>query len=526
MVTLTPTNFVAPLCFLAVISFGILAIFLYKKAVSNNELVFTPEFFLTARNTQPWYRVAWGFYACTIGAGVIFSVPSFVTNKEFGGGVVGLFTYSFFSGFPFLIIAYAGTYIKKRFPKVLSIGSYAKWRFGTVFQTWVTINVLFNLGIALSVEYTAIGSLAVDYLGIQRWVPIVLVGLVTMLYTAVGGLYIALITDQFQSIFILLMLFFTGIWVAINFRVGPLPDLPDYLKPNYVGWSSFVTLGVALISSTMFSDAVWQRVWAAKDKKALYIGASAGFLLASSITFLFGFGAFMTSWAGLVSDPNTAFFELLKVGEGDQRAVPIGMLLLMMIIACVMNESATDSFQIAIGNTVVSLFLTNGYELTLTQSRLILLCLNVPFALIGLLGANVVGLYLITNLMTTCLMLPLIFGLIPAFDHLISEAAVLFGSITALLSIVVYGIQQQYSTIDNPMDFFFEDLLDNIFTALKTTFYDVYDWPPFIIGLAVSIGATLLFSVIQKKLGLLPPLPAHLQKEPEYMESPSTTTLE
>jgi Na+/proline symporter len=512
---LTPTNFVAPICYSAVILFGLFAFSLYSRAKNNGELIYTTDFFLTARNTQPWYRVAWGFYACTIGAGVVFSVPSFVVDKEFGGGYIGLITYSLFSGLPFLIIAWVGTYIKKRFPDVISIGSYAKWRFGSVFQTWVTLNVLFNLGIALSVEYTAIGALSRDYLNLPPFVPILLVATVTMIYSAVGGLYVGLITDQFQSLFIILMLFVVGIWVSIQFRIPPLGPLPDYLGATQVGWASFATLGIALLSSAMFSDAVWQRVWSAKDEKSLYMGAAGGSLLAMTITFLFGFGAYIASWAGLVDNPNTAFFELLKVGEGDERAVPIGMLLLVMLIASIMNESAIDSFQIAISDTVISLFEVNGFNLGLSASRAILALMNIPFAIIGLFGLRVFSLYLITNLLTTCLMMPMVFGMIQSFDKWIGEFDVLFGSITGILSIIIYAINLQ---VTKTGVFTVETILE----GLVTTFYREFDWPPFIIGLGSSSLATFTSSAFRNWRYIItwtnPPTPAHLELSPEYNE--------
>lgn len=72
----------------AVVLFGCVALGAYYFAVKTGKFQFTTDFFLSARGTQPWYRVAWGFYACSIGASVIFSVASFVTNPIYGGGWV------------------------------------------------------------------------------------------------------------------------------------------------------------------------------------------------------------------------------------------------------------------------------------------------------------------------------------------------------------------------------------------------------------------------------------------------------
>ena len=81
---------------------------LYWFAVKSGKLDFTTDFFLTARGTQPWYRVAWGFFATSVGAGAIFSIASFVTNPIYGGGYIGLIMYSFFAGFPLILISVMG----------------------------------------------------------------------------------------------------------------------------------------------------------------------------------------------------------------------------------------------------------------------------------------------------------------------------------------------------------------------------------------------------------------------------------
>ena len=63
---------------------------------------------------------------------------------------------------------------------------------------FVAVIVLFNMGIAMTAEYTAVGDLFEYVLGAPRWPIVVVIGLVAMLYTAAGGLYVSIITDQWQ----------------------------------------------------------------------------------------------------------------------------------------------------------------------------------------------------------------------------------------------------------------------------------------------------------------------------------------
>ena len=58
--------------------------------------------------------------------------------------------------------------------------------------------MLFNMGIALTAEFTAIGDLFEFVIGSERWPIVVIIGVVSMIYTSWGGLYVSIITDQWQ----------------------------------------------------------------------------------------------------------------------------------------------------------------------------------------------------------------------------------------------------------------------------------------------------------------------------------------
>lgn len=65
-------------------------------------------------------------------------------------------------------------------------------------QVWVALLMLLNMGIAMTAEYTAVGDLFELVIGTERVPIVVIIGVVSMLYTAYGGLYISIITDQWQ----------------------------------------------------------------------------------------------------------------------------------------------------------------------------------------------------------------------------------------------------------------------------------------------------------------------------------------
>lgn len=71
-------------------------------------------------------------------------------------------------------------------------------RYGRVFSIWVALLMLLNMGIAMTAEYTAVGDLFQLVIGTERVPIVVIIGVVSMLYTAYGGLYVSIVTDQWQ----------------------------------------------------------------------------------------------------------------------------------------------------------------------------------------------------------------------------------------------------------------------------------------------------------------------------------------
>lgn len=59
--------------------------------------------------------------------------------------------------------------------------------------------MLFNMGVGITAEYTALGDMFAIVLGSTRIPIVIIVGVVTSIYTAFGGLYISIVTDQWQA---------------------------------------------------------------------------------------------------------------------------------------------------------------------------------------------------------------------------------------------------------------------------------------------------------------------------------------
>lgn len=52
------------------------------------------------------------------------------------------------------------------------------------------------VGVALTAEFTAVGDLFELVIGTVRWPIVIIIGIVSAIYTAYGGLYVSIVTDQ------------------------------------------------------------------------------------------------------------------------------------------------------------------------------------------------------------------------------------------------------------------------------------------------------------------------------------------
>ena len=147
-----------------------------------------------------------------------------------------------------------------------------------------------------------------------------------------GGLYISIVTDQVQAIATIVLVTILSIYVAVTFRAPlpkPLPNDKDGnigynpwtgyvsfpLGVNFFGYSAIFSMPVSLIAATVFSDAMWQKVWASKDRTSLIGGGFLASVLVMIIVFLFGFGGWLAAWAGYVNfstNGNLYLFQVFK----------------------------------------------------------------------------------------------------------------------------------------------------------------------------------------------------------------------
>ena len=415
--------------------------------------------YLTARNSQGATTLGLSFLASGMGAWILFVPP------EIGAfvGPVAVAGYAVASALPFLLLGAFGPAIRRRLPQGRSITEYTQHRLGTGMRHWVAaLSVLYMLCF-LTAELTAIGAITAMLSGQSGAYAVVGVAVATLLYTAWGGLRASLVTDRWQAWLLV------GLLALVVLVAGQvLPELPPSsawpAAPTADALSVALTLVIAVTAANLFHQGYWQRVWAARDDRALMRGAWIGGLATVGVIAVVGLVGVVVAASGLdMGQPPAPFFALLAAGPG-WLALP-GLLLAVALVA-----SSVDTLQ----NGVASLLVTARAGTTLPTARWITVVLMVPVVAVALQGISVLRLFLIADLLCATAVVPVLLGL---WGRMTPTAAAV-GAVAGLVGAIVPGWVASGSAM--------QGLLAASFPANVPTL------APFLGALLASAGASLL----------------------------------
>ncbi|ORY45926.1 hypothetical protein BCR33DRAFT_784050 [Rhizoclosmatium globosum] len=427
-----------------------------------------------------WCAASW--FASAMGAWTLYGPAAFVADPYYGTGIIGLVVYALFTGLPLVMVAYMGSSVRSNVPNATSVSSYARWRFGKMAEVFVMAVVLFCLVNTLLSEYIAIGGIFQNFFGCSPYVPLIVV--VRHNNNDLhfhGGLYISIITDMVQTALVLVLVLVSSIYLGVTFHNnGPLPPMPEYLGATTAGWKTLATIAIPLTCATFFSDAFWQRVWSAENNRSLRLGAIVGGVAATVVVFILGFGGILAYWSGraLIDSPNTnsnfAFFYAFA--DPSSGNISSAIIILILLFATVMDESAVDSLQNAITDVLATFAGFLGIELGFLPVRALVIIANIPImaaaAYCATNGVSILNAYGISNMLTTMCFPPLAAGLIPQLNNYLTTFSSLGACFCSFITTLVYGVIQ-YGNVNDGM------------TALWWT--SAYDWEGYLIAFFSSI---------------------------------------
>ena len=355
------------------------------------------EDYIVARNSQNALTLGLSFLAAGMGAWVLFAPPEVGATV----GAVAVGGYAVGSAAPLAVFGLLGPRVRRVVPAGHSFAEFLGLRFGRAFHAYVVgVSILYMLFFVMA-ELTAIGAVMGLLTSSDPRITVVAVAVATLAYTTYGGLRASLRTDRFQA-WILLGLLALSCVAMLTLAPDAQPSAAaGATAPRPSGWPVALTLIIAVTAANMFHQGYWQRVWAARDDRALGRGVILGVLTTVPVVAVLGYlGIAATARGVALGNPPVPFFALL-VGS------PTWLGVVVLILALALVASSVDTLE----SGLASLVTAERPTTTLPQARGVTVALMVPAVIVALRGYSVLQLFLIADLLCAATVVPALLSL-------------------------------------------------------------------------------------------------------------------
>lgn len=355
----------------------VFAIGLYER-----EKLTLSDYWVNSRQTNSWLLVATTL-SSFIGAASILGNGS----VSFSGGGLATLAVPLSYFFHFLLFALLFAPRIKEFGDAhgaFTLPDYLAFRFGPRVRDISALVILVTFALYLALQILAFGLFVATFTGFEPNTATIIAALITISYTAIGGIRADMRTDVFQFfiMMILLVIFLPTILQEAGWeRMAALPASflsGEDFAPSYVWIFALLFLG----SSVVASPDLWIRAYAGNDTK----GVKRSMTASSFMVLAFMTMAVLLGVAGKVllpdSDPNQIIPNLLV------EFVPPGLFGLMMAGFFGAIMSSADTVLLVLSMTVVRDFYQKKIYPKASDRELLKLSRNL-IILFGLLGLGV-----------------------------------------------------------------------------------------------------------------------------------------
>ena len=205
--------------------FGVLILISYFTGKEDSN-----EAFFKANKSAPWYLVAFGMIGASLSGVTFISVPGAVETKQFGYLQV---VFGYFFGY--LVIAYVLLPIYYKL-NLTSIYTYLKDRFGNVSYKTGSVAFLISRVIGASFRLFLVAKVLQLLIFNQYGVPFTITVIITIaliwLYTFKGGIKTIIFTDTLQTLFMLVSVVITIIFLASALDLHSISEVYTNVKEN------------------------------------------------------------------------------------------------------------------------------------------------------------------------------------------------------------------------------------------------------------------------------------------------------
>lgn len=353
--------------------------------------------YVVARGSQGPGALGLSFLASGLGAWILFAPP------EIGAllGIDAVIGYAVAAAGPFLVFAFVGPRLRRLVPSGQGLTEFLRVRFGAAAGTAVALLSLLYMSVFVAAELVAVGGLVEILGGVPRTVTVLVVVGATLAYTAYGGLRASLRTDRWQGWLVMVLLLVAAI-AAIDVLEAPVAGAREagLLGADRVGLESAATLVIAVTAANLFHQGYWQRVWSARDDRALRTGALLGAAMTVPVVLVAGLFGVVAAGAGIAEVPALSVFAVTA-------GFPTPVVAAVLVLGVALVASSVDTLE----NGLVALVVEERPGMRLRDARLWTVLLMLPIAVVGLVASSVLQLFLIADLLCAALVAPALLGL-------------------------------------------------------------------------------------------------------------------
>tara|TARA_B100000686_G_scaffold251496_1_gene261969 strand:- start:1902 stop:2924 length:1023 start_codon:yes stop_codon:yes gene_type:complete len=260
--------------------------------------------------------------------------------------------------------------------------------------------------IFLCAEITAVAMLINYISGAPLWATAALVLVTTLIYTLYGGLRASILTDNFQFLIIIILLF-----VCMNNVISS--DFISYKSimnnsevlfsskyiPNY---TAGITFFVAVAATNLFHQGNWQRVFAAKNYDVLNKSLKLSFIIIIPIVFFMGVTGIIAISVDSQVNPDLAFFSILLKDKSELLCMAI------IVLAISLTVSTIDTLV----NAISSLIIVDGNKINknLKSSNSLVIFLSIVAFFVASKGFSILYLFLLADLLCCAAVFTVFYG--------------------------------------------------------------------------------------------------------------------
>ncbi len=382
-------------------------------AIRNRHTSF--DDFITARGSTGFFTSFATVTASIMGGWILFSPAEAAT----WAGITGVIGYGVAQALPLFMYAILGPRIRTLSPYGHSLSEFVSLRYGRLMHIMVLGFILLYLVVFLGAEMGAIARAILLVSDIPILPTILAVAVVTLIYTAYGGIRTSIFTDKLQ--FIIFIPLISVLVIATIFALGgwerafePVRiNNPQLLNLNHrPGVELAITFAIGIFAANMFHQGFWQRVYAAKNSKTLRLSFFSSGLLVILLVIVCGlFGLWAVS-RGLISEDSPASIALFSLAL---EILPAWLIIVLAVAALLLVMSSLDTLL----NSIVSVLSVDlpriGMKFTSTQllksARYLTALTAVPAILIGYFFDSVLYPFLIADMVCAAGVVPVFLGM-------------------------------------------------------------------------------------------------------------------